>query len=142
MGPTPPVVYNFGVNPPILSKEHHELKPDDAYYLRRPFLLYKSFLTFPGASLIRMMNHFLTNDVFKRGLSKYLKRHKFSSTEQDDLWAALTEQAHEDMVMSKNMSVKTIMDTWTLQTGFPVINVKRDYNNGKAVLNQARIKLI
>ncbi|KAK6644232.1 hypothetical protein RUM43_000499 [Polyplax serrata] len=89
-----------------------------------------------GASLIRMMNHFLTNDVFKRGLSKYLKRHKFSSTEQDDLWAALTEQAHEDMVMSKNMSVKTIMDTWTLQTGFPVINVKRDYNNGKAVLNQ------
>lgn len=87
-----------------------------------------------------MMDHFLTTNVFKRGLSKYLNRHKFSSTEQDDLWEALTEQAHEDSVMAKNMSVKTIMDTWTLQTGFPVVTIERNYGNKNAVVSQVNVR--
>lgn len=50
---------------------------------------------------------------------------KYSNAEQDDLWSALTEQAHEDGVFDGNMTVKEIMDTWTLQTGYPVVNVTR-----------------
>lgn len=83
-----------------------------------------------------MMDHFLKTETFQRGLSKYLKRHKFANTEQDDLWEALTEQAHEDEVLSKNTTVKTIMDTWTLQTGFPVLNVRRDYSQKSAHVKQ------
>lgn len=41
-----------------------------------------------------MMNRFLQADVFRKGVSKYLKKYKFSNAIQDDLWASLTEEAH------------------------------------------------
>lgn len=83
-----------------------------------------------------MMDHFLTHDVFKRGLTKYLKKHRFGNAEQDDLWESLTEQAHEDQILHRSMNVKTIMDTWTLQTGFPVITVIRNYDRNTALVSQ------
>ena len=36
------------------------------------------------------------------------------------------------------MDVKTIMDTWTLQIGFPVISVERNYMNKTARISQER----
>jgi aminopeptidase N len=31
------------------------------------------------------------------------------------------------------------MDTWTLQTGFPVVTVERDYDNNAATISQVAI---
>lgn len=89
-----------------------------------------------GASVIRMMNHFLGEDTFKRGLTKYLEAHKFSNACQDDLWQWLTLQAHLDGSLPLNMTVKEIMDTWTLHTGYPVVTVIRNYVNGSAYISQ------
>jgi aminopeptidase N len=61
---------------------------------------------------------------------------KYQSSTQNDLWEALTSQAHADSALDPNMSVKEIMDTWTLQTGFPVIMVTRDYTTGNVHLKQ------
>ena len=36
------------------------------------------------------------------------------------------------------MSVKEVMDSWTLQTGFPVVTVKRNYQEGTALITQVR----
>ncbi|KAL6443877.1 hypothetical protein ACFW04_001721 [Cataglyphis niger] len=94
-----------------------------------------------GASIIRMMDHFLTTKVFKQGLTNYLKGKAYQSAEQNDLWYALTQQAHKDKVLEPSVTVKEIMDTWTLQTGFPVITVKRNYNNNSATLTQERFLL-
>ena len=41
-----------------------------------------------------------------------------------------------DRVLTRDVTVKQIMDTWTLQTGFPVVTVTRDYDIGNAVLMQ------
>lgn len=38
------------------------------------------------------------------------------------------------------MSVKEIMDTWTLQTGFPVVTVTRDYNSTSIHLHQKKFE--
>ncbi|KZS16444.1 Aminopeptidase N [Daphnia magna] len=38
-------------------------------------------------------------------------------------------------------TVKEIMDTWTLQMGFPLINVTSDYNTSGAVVSQERFLL-
>lgn len=54
---------------------------------------------------------------------------------------ALTEQARADGVFQEDMSVKEIMDTWTLQMGFPVIKATRSYENGTVVLTQERFVL-
>ncbi|EZA48634.1 aminopeptidase N isoform X2 [Ooceraea biroi] len=94
-----------------------------------------------GASIIRMMDHFLTTEVFKQGLTNYLNGKAYQSAEQNDLWYALTKQAHKDKVLDPSVTIKQIMDTWTLQTGFPVVTVTRNYNNGSVTLTQERFLL-
>ncbi|XP_074096420.1 suppressor of ER stress-induced death isoform X3 [Cotesia typhae] len=94
-----------------------------------------------GASIIRMMDHFLTTNVFKQGLTNYLIEKAYGNSEQNDLWNALTDEAHKNNVLPLEVTVKKIMDTWTLQTGFPVVTVIRDYKSGSAYLTQERFIL-
>lgn len=60
---------------------------------------------------------------------------KYDNAEQDDLWSALTDQAHADGNLPSDLTVKTIMDTWTLQMGYPVVNVVLN-GDGTASLTQ------
>lgn len=82
------------------------------------------------------MDLFLGKDILRKGVSNYLKEHAYNNAEQDDLWKSLTMQAHEDNALPDNLTVKMIMDTWTLQTGYPVINVKRNYEDGSVEITQ------
>ncbi|XP_014280242.1 aminopeptidase N isoform X2 [Halyomorpha halys] len=90
-----------------------------------------------GCVILRMMHLFL-GDSFRTGVTKYLKKHKYGNAEQDDLWAALTEQAHADGSLDQSLTVKEVMDTWTVQTGYPLVTVVRDYEKGTAKLTQKR----
>ncbi|KAK3769904.1 hypothetical protein RRG08_048116 [Elysia crispata] len=80
-----------------------------------------------GASIIRMMRHFLGEETFKKGLTNYLRTLSYGAAVHDDLWHALTKQAQEDGKC--NINVKDIMDTWTLQMNYPVVTVTRDFQN-------------
>lgn len=91
-----------------------------------------------GAYLLHMMNCFLSEQVFRMGVSNYLKKHHYSNAEQNDLWDSLTEEAHRTGVLSKDMSVKEIMDTWTVQTGYPLVTVNRSYDKEVATVTQTR----
>ncbi|KAK3095167.1 hypothetical protein FSP39_010973 [Pinctada imbricata] len=79
-----------------------------------------------GASIIRMMRFFLGEGTFKRGLTRYLNGRKYDAAFHDDLWFALGNQSKDE---GKDINVKAIMDTWTLQMNFPVVMLKRDHNN-------------
>ncbi|XP_023321022.1 aminopeptidase N [Eurytemora carolleeae] len=92
-----------------------------------------------GSVLIRMMENFLTKKTFRQGLANYFKAHAYSNAEQDDLWASLEDQAQEDGVLNQNMTVKQIMDTWTLQKGYPVLNV--DFRDGNWEISQEKFNL-
>ncbi|KAK7063250.1 hypothetical protein SK128_000615 [Halocaridina rubra] len=92
-----------------------------------------------GASIIRMMQHFLTESTYKKGLTNYLNALKFDSAKQDDLWHYLTEAGHEDGSLPSELTVKLVMDTWTLKEGYPVISVMRQ--NTKATLEQEWFRL-
>ena len=89
-----------------------------------------------GASVIRMMSAFLTQESFKKGVSNYLNKYQLSNAEQDNLWDMLTEQAHKDKTLDAALTVKQIMDTWTLKMGYPVVTLSRDYTNNKMVAEQ------
>ena len=53
-----------------------------------------------------------------------------NNANQDNLWDQLTIQGKKDNKLDSNLDIKTIMDSWTLKKGYPVINIKRlDFEN-------------
>ncbi|EGI70560.1 Glutamyl aminopeptidase [Acromyrmex echinatior] len=76
-----------------------------------------------GASIIRMMENFFGSDVFFSAISIYLNKYAYENAETADLFEVL-----QDAVGNK-LNVTAIMDTWTRQEGFPVVNVKKSGNN-------------
>ncbi|XP_068247585.1 aminopeptidase N-like [Palaemon carinicauda] len=94
-----------------------------------------------GSSIIRMMKHFLTEETFKKGIFSFLSDHKFGSATQDDLWESLSRAGHEDGVLPRNLTVKAIMDSWTLLMGYPVISVIRNVDGTQAEVSQERFIL-
>lgn len=95
-----------------------------------------------GSSVIRMMMFFLTEDNFKKGLHQYLVDKSYDNAEQDDLWLYMTQAAEGTGVLPPGTTVKAIMDTWTLQMGFPVIKVERAADGTSATVSQNRFLLV
>lgn len=75
-----------------------------------------------GASVIRMLYHFLGDSDFKKGMNIYLTRHKYKNTCTEDLWAAFEE--------ASNKPVGAIMSTWIKQMGFPVVKLLSSEQQG------------
>ena len=69
-----------------------------------------------GASILRMLEDFLEEQPFRRGLRQYLTAHEYANARTEDLWAALGE--------ASGQPVGAIMDTWTKQTGYPAVDVR------------------
>ncbi len=68
-----------------------------------------------GGSVLRMLERFIGADVFRNGIRRYLRTHAHGNTETADLWRAL-----ED---ASGQPVGSIMDTWILQGGYPLVVV-------------------
>ncbi|XP_056008322.1 putative aminopeptidase-2 isoform X2 [Ostrea edulis] len=88
-----------------------------------------------GGTIIRMMQWFLGDETFKKGLTHYLNGRKYSNAAHNDLWNAMSEQAKRDG-QGRRTDVKRIMDTWTLQMNYPVVMVT--VVNGKVRVQQKR----
>ncbi|KAH8271420.1 hypothetical protein KR018_009700, partial [Drosophila ironensis] len=91
-----------------------------------------------GSAIIRMMHLFLGETSFRAGLKSYLELYAYKNAKQDDLWESLSKAAHHIGSLPSNYEVKEIMDSWTLQTGYPVINVSRNYPDKTAEIIQER----
>lgn len=85
--------------------------------------LFDSITYSKGASVIRMLSSFLTEDLFKKGLSSYLHTYQYSNTVYLDLWEHLQKAVNQQTAVQPPATVRTIMDRWILQMGFPVITV-------------------
>lgn len=67
-----------------------------------------------GSHLMFMLMRLMGEDQFFKGLKKYFQKFQYQNTSGDDLWACLQEFATFD--------VKNMMDSWILQSGFPLID--------------------
>lgn len=85
--------------------------------------LFDSITYSKGASVIRMLSSFLTEELFKKGLSSYLHTYEYSNTIYLDLWEHLQKAVNEQKDIQLPDTVRNIMDRWILQMGFPVITV-------------------
>ena len=68
-----------------------------------------------GSAVLRMMEQYLGEEPFRRGVGNYLRSHAYANTETADLWQALNEASGEP--------VGEIMDTWILQGGYPQVEI-------------------
>lgn len=75
-----------------------------------------------GGSILRMLESFLGEETFRQGLHKYLTTHQYDNAERTDLWNALADVSGEP--------VAEIMDSWVLQTGYPMLDVGVERSGG------------
>ena len=85
-----------------------------------------------GGSALRMLESFLGADYFQKGLQIYIQRHQYANARTSDLWKALGE--------ASGQPVAEIMDSWTSQTGYPVLeaSVNRSGDTIEVGLSQSR----
>ncbi len=81
-----------------------------------------------GSSVIRMLESYIGEKNFQKGLQLYLRTHKYSNAETSDLWSAL------EKISGK--PVEKIMKNWTSKPGYPIISI--DKEKGKLYLSQER----
>uniref|UniRef100_T1J0H5 Aminopeptidase N n=1 Tax=Strigamia maritima TaxID=126957 RepID=T1J0H5_STRMM len=98
--------------------------------------IFDSISYIKGSSVIRMMVNFLGEDVFKTGLTAYFSDKAYGNAVQDDLWKHMTNAS------SNNIDVKKVMDTWTVQTGYPVVTVSRNTQDQSMTFAQKIFQLI
>ena len=75
-----------------------------------------------GGSLLRMLEQFLGEDRFRAGVSHYLNKHSFGSTDTNDLWDAIEEIVESDG--GAKVPVRRLMDSWIWQAGYPLISAQ------------------
>jgi tricorn protease interacting factor F2/3 len=66
-----------------------------------------------GASVLRMIERYLGEETFRKGVNTYLERFQYSNASHDDLWTAL-----EDVSQTP---VRRVMNEWISRPGVPVL---------------------
>ncbi len=69
-----------------------------------------------GSSVLRMLEQFIGEEAFRKGVGNYLKKHAFDNTITEDLWSGLNE--------ASGLAVGVIMDSWIHQHGYPRLHVE------------------
>ncbi|XP_037536391.1 endoplasmic reticulum aminopeptidase 2 [Nematolebias whitei] len=97
-----------------------------------------------GACVLHMLRHFLTEEVFQRGIMRYLRKYSYGNAHNQDLWDSLINTcSEEDFISGKHcysssqasknsylfagehLDLTAMMNTWTLQKGIPLVTVRR-----------------
>ncbi|XP_018334891.1 aminopeptidase N-like [Agrilus planipennis] len=91
-----------------------------------------------GSSILFTAIDILGEEAGTVGLTNYLLKHMYDNVEQDDLFESLTHAGHTMGVLEDDLDFKTILDTWTLQAGYPVVTVNRNYKDNSLRVTQRR----
>ena len=81
-----------------------------------------------GGCILRMLEDYVTESKFRRGLKAYLKKYSYKNAEGADLWDEIGKIAH--------LPVKSMINTWIRQVGFPVLHAEE--RGKKLAIHQER----
>lgn len=86
--------------------------------------------------LMRMLNATLGKDTFRRGIQQFVSQREHKTFTKDDLWDAITKEAHNDGVLCPLITVKDIAQSWIEKDRIPLVTVNRDYEGKTASVSQ------
>ena len=76
-----------------------------------------------GGCVLRMLENYVGEPNFQKGLKKYLSDFKYKNAKGQDLWDAIGK--------ASGMPVTAMINTWLKQPGFPLVEINQDGNNLK-----------
>lgn len=109
-------IADAGENPRPMNK--------DAYTPQEISNLFDKIAYQKAGSVIRMMSHILTENVFHERLKEYLKQNAKNVANSTNLFEYLGNNKKWD-----GASFGNIMDGWVNNAGYPVVNVKRNHDD-------------
>jgi len=83
-----------------------------------------------GSAVLRMISKYIGEETFIEGVRRYIKKHAWGNTQTGDLWEALSDASGKD--------VSHVMDIWTKNMGYPVIQVTENEKEGTITVKQNR----
>jgi tricorn protease interacting factor F2/3 len=83
-----------------------------------------------GAAVLRMIEAYLGEETFRRGVSRYLAKHQYANARAEDLWTALGEVS--------DRSVGRVMTEWITRPGYPIVHAH--WADGQLTLRQERFR--
>ncbi|MDG6898174.1 MAG: M1 family metallopeptidase [Nitrososphaerota archaeon] len=84
-----------------------------------------------GAAVLRMMEAYVGEAAFRKGVSAYLRKYSQSNASGEDLWRSVAR--------ASGLPVTRVMSAWITKAGFPV--VKASYEKRGVRLSQSRFLL-
>ncbi len=81
-----------------------------------------------GGSVLRMLESYLGEETFRKGVAKYLSAHKYGNARSQDLWNHLERASKKP--------IKKMAASWINQAGYPLVEAMMKDN--KLVLHQRR----
>ena len=88
-----------------------------------------------GQAFLRMLEAYLGEEPFRKGIRGYMAQHQYSNTTSADLWRALEK--------ASGKPVEKLASDWTTMPGFPLVSVEQACENGKrrVTLSQQQYRL-
>lgn len=87
-------------------------QPDEINQIFDPAISYGK-----GASVLRMIDAYLGEETFRRGVTDYLTRHRWQNARTSDLWEALGRASEQP--------IPEILGPWIERAGLPVVEARR-----------------
>ncbi len=86
-----------------------------------------------GGSVLYMIEDYVGKEVFREGLTRYLKKHAYSNATKYDLWGAINAAAKKSR---RKTNVVSFATSWINKPGYPVVSAQKI--GDKVVINQKR----
>ncbi|KAH8320835.1 hypothetical protein KR067_010854, partial [Drosophila pandora] len=94
-----------------------------------------------GSLIVRMLHRTLGSDVFFSGIRSFLKKYTLQNADQKEFFEAFQELAVSKKVIPEDFDLTRAMESWTLQGGYPLVTLTRNYESGTISLIQSRFLL-
>ncbi|XP_068631129.1 membrane alanyl aminopeptidase-like [Battus philenor] len=97
-----------------------------------------------GASVLRMLEHFVGFNTFRNAMRIYLKDNAYGIGYPEDMYAAFRSAVSQDPTFARdfpNVDIAQVFDSWVQNPGAPVVNVYVNMTSGLISLTQERFQL-
>ncbi|XP_053665927.1 aminopeptidase N-like [Anopheles marshallii] len=100
--------------------------------------LFDSIAYDKSGSVLNMFRTVLGDDNFRAGLKVYFQNRQLDGAVADDLYAGLQAAIDGTDVLPEGYTVQQLMRSWETAPGYPVLTVRRNYDDGSVILSQER----